>query len=498
MNRAVNPGFLWCLAVLQTCLALPGKGGEPPAGLPPRFSPDYAGLVIPPNIAPLNFRILDPGRSFRVRLEGRPGGSIDLTSRTPIIRWPMKQWRSVLELNRGRELRLRVSSLNADGAWVEYAPVTNAVAQDPIESHVVYRLLGPLFNLYYDLGVYQRSLETFQESLVVANTSFNRGCVNCHTFLENRPDTFTLHIREQRSGNPMMLVISNQIARVSQTAGYVTWHPSGRLLAFSSNKLGLWYHSRGETREVFDAESNLHVYRVDSNVVTTPPAIARPDFLETWPSWSPDGRFLYYCRAPRVGVDQFYQVRYDLMRVSYDIERDEWGDPETLVSGDAAGMSAAQPRVSPDGARVLFCSAQYGNFPIYQRNCDLYVYELEAKRPRRLEINSQQADSWHSWSRNGRWVVFSSKRRDGLFTRPYITYVDAQGVFHKPFVVPQEDPDFYDYFLKNYNLPELVAGPVLVGEGLGRAVLNPTRTLHPAGEIQAPKRGTREAPVGAQ
>jgi hypothetical protein len=108
------------------------------------------------------------------------------------------------------------------------------------------------------------------------------------------------------------------------------------------------------------------------------------------------------------------------------------------------------------------------------------VYELEAGNLRKLEINSDQADTWHSWSMSGRWVVFSSKRRDGFFTRPHIAYVDAAGAFHKPFILPQEDPAFYDCFLKNYNLPELVAGPVQVERELAKSVLNPRKVLKPA------------------
>ena len=74
----------------------------------------------------------------------------------------------------------------------------------------------------------------------------------------------------------------------------------------------------------------------------------------------------------------------------------------------------------------------------------------------RLSCNSPETDSFHSWSGNSRWFVFSSKRRDGFTARPYFVHVDEQGKLSKPFVMPQKDPAFYDTFIKTYNVPELV------------------------------------------
>ena len=88
--------------------------------------------------------------------------------------------------------------------------------------------------------------------------------------------------------------------------------------------------------------------------------------------------------------------------------------------------------------------------------------DLNTRQYRRLDINSPQAESWHCWSGNSRWVVFSSKRLDGLFARPHFSYVDQTGQLHKPFLLPQEDPAFYDTCLNTYNVPELVREPVRV------------------------------------
>ena len=75
-------------------------------------------------------------------------------------------------------------------------------------------------------------------------------------------------------------------------------------------------------------------------------------------------------------------------------------------------------------------------------------------------LNSNDTESYHSWSSNGKWVVFSSRRADSRYTRLYIAHFDGQGHFSKPFMLPQKDPDFDTYRLYSYNLPEFVGGKV--------------------------------------
>jgi hypothetical protein len=174
------------------------------------------------------------------------------------------------------------------------------------------------------------------------------------------------------------------------------------------------------------------------------------------------------------------------VRVSYDIERDQWGDPEVMVSAQETGLSACQPKVSPDGRLVVFCLCKWGSFPVYQVSSDLYALDLNTRQYRRLDINSNQAESWHCWSSNGRWIVFSSKRLDGLFARPFFSYVDEQGRFYKPFLLPQQDPAFYESYLNTFNVPQLVRGPIVVTEReLAQGILKPLKILAPkaAGQL---------------
>jgi hypothetical protein len=465
-----------------------GLGGEAdleamaPVQRAPQIEPDYRDAVIPPNIAPLNFRVEEPGTEYWVRIDADEGESIDVSSRDGVIQIPPRRWRRLLELNRGGRLRFQICVRAADGQWVRFTPIENTIAAEDVDRYLCYRLIGPIHIIRVQVAIYQRDVESFEESVVVNNQSFGRGggCVNCHTFAPGHPDQMILHARgsgELSDLNGMIVVRHGQVKKVDSRklirdassrrgrvtkslAGYVAWHPQGQLAAFVAGEMVQFFHAVGENRDVFNGESDLALYHADSNTVTTAPEISRADRVETFPAWSPDGRYLYFCSADPMPKDRYREVRYDLMRVRYDPVSGQWGEVEPVLLAKDTGMSIVEPRISPDGRWLLFCMCEYGEFPPFQPSSDLYLMDLATRRYVRLDINSPRSDSWHSWSSNSRWIVFASKRRDGVFARLYFSYIDAQGRAHKPVVLPQKDPTFYDRFLKTYNVPELTPSPV--------------------------------------
>jgi hypothetical protein len=463
----------------------------------PAIKPDYSGITVPPNIAPLNFFIEEPGRRFRAEIVSANGELIEVTSRSGSIQIPKGEWRRLLGQNSGQLLRIGVSAQNTNGHWTRFQVITNAISADRIDGYLAYRRLHPQFSMFGSgtIGIFQRNLETFEESPILElkdRTDESGHCVNCHTFLNRNPDTFTLHLRGA-DGKAMLLVKDGLVSKVDLTAGYMSWHPSGRLLAFSRNKLSLFFHSIGETRDVYDANSDLGIYRVDSNTVVSPAPISLPDRQENWPMWSADGRFLYFCSTAGAPLERFKEIRYDLNRVSYDLATDSWGAPETLLTAKETGRSLVEPRPSPDGRFLLFTMCDYGHFPIYQSNSVNCILDLQSRQHRRMDINSGQGETWHCWSSNGRWIVFSSKRLNRFLTRPFFAHIDENGMTGKPFVLPQEDPRFYDTFLKTFNVPEFVTGPV---SGHFRDLFNAARgpvTLTPGGAAPPGKEQSDEA-----
>jgi hypothetical protein len=433
------------LAAVLAVVAYPRTGRDPPAeyrsvAFLPRIRPDYRGVVIPPNIAPLNFLVEEPGVDYRVRIHGSAGEDILLGSRTPKVIIPPRPWRELLEKNRGGRIAVDVYVKGGDGRWSRFKPIENDVAPEKIDSHLVYRQMGLICNLYRNLGIYQRDLENYDESPVVTNDSFG-GCVNCHSFLNNRPNLFALQVRaqegEKKIEGGVIVAQDRHAARLNtqspvapKRSSYIAWHPGGSAIAFSMSATRQVFHGAGaELRDAYDVESHLAVMNLRSGTVCSTPDIADPDRLENFPAWSTDGKLLYYCSAHKPWgpakaptIAELMSIKYDLMSIRCDIERGTFGRPTTVLAAADTGLSICEPRTSPDGRYLLFCMLNYGVFPLFQASGDLYLMDLPSGRYRRLQCNSQSSEAWHCWSSNSRWIVFSSRRDNPLMSRPYFSY----------------------------------------------------------------------------
>jgi hypothetical protein len=450
-----------------------------------RICPDYSLTVIPPNIAPLNFVVRETGSHYFVKIYSDQGRPIEISSAKPQIIIPGKPWHELLENNPGAELFFDIYVKAENGNWNRFKTITNMIASEEIDSFIAYRKIHPGHGKWGQIGIYQRNLENYDETIILHNRSFPQECVNCHAFRNNRTDKMLIGIRSSSYGSSAVLVEDGLAKKIGTKFGYTSWHPSGKLAVFSVNKVRQYFHSmKEEIRDVADLDSLLAYYLLDSKKVITTPAISMKDRLETYPAWSPDGRNLYFSSAEmfwknkqKVTPQDYENLKYDLVRIGYDVERDEWGKPETVISAKDAGKSILEPRISPDGRWLLVCMCDYGCFPVYQPSSDLYLIDLKAAKEsgeykyRRLDINSDLSESWHSFSSNSRWIAFSSKRDYGVFTRSYFSYIDKSGKVHKPILMPQKDPEFYDSYLYTFSVPELIAEPVKVtGEKLGKVV----------------------------
>jgi hypothetical protein len=460
---------------------------------PAKINPDYDGSVIPPNIAPLNFVIQHDGAGYFVRIHSEEGSPIEIFSTEPTIRIPKQAWRELLDSNRGRQLGMdvyvksRAGALSSNGEnvrWSRFQTLSARIAAEDIDTYLVYRRIRPGHSTWRDMGIYQRNLTSFEESTILNNGYFKHGCVNCHTFCGNRADKVIIGVRSPVYGSSALFLDGDNVQKIGTKFGYTSWHPSGKIAVFSVNKVRQIFHSAAsEVRDVLDFDSLMSYYVVESKSVKTAPNLAQKDRLETYPAWSADGRYLYFCSAPLTWSDKntvpesYDQIKYDLVRTGYDIDSDQWGPLETVLSAKDTGLSILLPRISPDGRWLLFCMCDYGCFPVYRQSSDLYLMDLEAAKQtgqykyRRLEISSSESESWHGFSSNSRWIVFSSKRGSGVFTRTYIAYIDKNGKVYKPIRLPQKDPTYYDSCLWTYSVPELITEPVrITKEKLGKVV----------------------------
>ena len=453
------------------------------ADVPASIYPDYRDVVVPPNIAPLNFIVSDSSAtSFVVQLQGGGQELLAAAAANGTVQMDTTRWRALLLASKGTEVSVSVYARHAEG-WVRFKPHKFGVAEEPIDAFLSYRLIEPGYELYRQLGIYQRNLTTFDEVPVYENNreynDADNHCVNCHNFRMGSTESMLFHVRANHGGT---VIVQNGKAHKVQlkdstiitSAVYPSWHPTENLVAFSTNKTGQAFHLfYPEAIEVMDERSDLLLYDVAKNEVSH--IIRTADDLETFPCWSADGTRLYYCSAkmPRSRVSRadlaviasYDSLFYDLWSVPFDTATYTFGQPRLEVDASSQGMSCSVPRVSPDGRYLLYTYGKYGQFHIWHKSADLWVKDLKSLSGEGVPLtaaNSPDADSYHCWSSNGRWIVFSSRRDDGNFTRPYITYFSAQGHARKPFMLPQRDPEYNLLLLKSYNVPELTRSPVRV------------------------------------
>lgn len=168
-----------------------------------------------------------------------------------------------------------------------------------------------------------------------------------------------------------------------------------------------------------------------------------PRYVQSNPVWSPDGKTILFVRAEvhelknlkdrsavlvlRDEAQEFFEggekFRYDLYRISF--HGGKGGTAEPLPGASGNGKSNYFPKFSPDGKWIVFCRAD--TFMLLQPDSTLYIMPAQGGPPRKMRCNLPGTmNSWHSWSPNGRWLVFASKA-NGPYTQLWLAHVDAQG-----------------------------------------------------------------------
>ena len=190
-------------------------------------------------------------------------------------------------------------------------------------------------------------------------------------------------------------------------------------------------------------------------------------FVQTNATWSPDGKHILFARAKAYDLDVFRKQRralvggeeaekflrteaktylYDLYRVPFN--GGNGGRAEPLKGGSGNGASNYFAKYSPDGKWVVFCKAR--SYMLLQPDSALHIVPAAGGEARRMRCNTHRLNSWHSWSPNGRWLVFSSKA-NGPYTQLWLTHVDEQGRDSPPVVLDRMTaPD------RAANIPEFV------------------------------------------
>ena len=469
-------------AIIIVALSLTACGNQIPTTYAeseesPAIYPDYTGVTVPINIAPLTFEPDGKSDGIVARLTA---GDEEIICGGTKVQPDFDDWHRLTECAKGQAIKVEVY-IQKDGQWTKFKPFDIYVSPDSIDPYISYRLIAPSYITYEELTINQRCLENYDEEVIYDNmlcqNPVDGQCVNCHSYQQYNPERMQFHARQYQGGT--VIAYDGKIRKINMTSDsilsagvYPAWHPWLPLIVYSTNKTMQTFHITNPDKiEVFDTESDLIAYDVERNEVTNIEKEATE--FEVFPTWAPDGKALYYCSAhfefkdtvsPGVElIQRFKEVKYNIYRKRFDLETKTFGPRELVFRADTLDMSTTLPRVSPDGRCLMFTMGKYGVFHIWHKDADLYMLDLANGKVRCMdEINSPDVESYHSWSSNGRWVVFSSRRDDGNFTRPFIAYIDKNGHGGKPFELPCADPDYHRQFMKSYNIPELMKGAVKI------------------------------------
>mgnify|MGYP002853390695 CR=1 FL=1 len=459
--------LLFLLAVLTACTSRPTDVRQ--ADALPAIWPDYTGVTIPVGIAPLDFAMADDQVStIDVEVKGSKGGTLHANG--DYADFDPDEWHQLLEQNKGGQLTVTVCA-EQDGQWTQYRDFTIDVSPEPLQDWgITYRRIPPSYMIYSGMGLYQRDLSNFDEKALIENNWSHGMCLNCHTANRTNPDQYVFHIRVEhgatvihRNGQNTFLQSKNEIIGGSMVYPY--WHPGGRYCAFSTNKTSQMFHTAGQKRiEVYDSSSDVFVYDTETCTILQDTLIMKKYWAENCPAFSPDGKWLYFTTARRQLYPTDYdQEKYSLCRVSFDESTGSIGEQvDTLINTRETGKSVSWPRPSYDGRYLMLAEADYGYFTVWHPEADLLLLDLETGETRLMdEANSPQAESFHNWSTDSHWFLFTSRRDDGLYTRIYLASIDAQGRATKPFLLPQRNPKhYYRRLMYSYNTPDFALRPI--------------------------------------
>ena len=503
MKRYLHTYTLFIVAVLQllsSCASHPDvpSSSKEVKSLPAIF-PDYCNVTVPCNIAPLNFMLSARDFCDCVARFTTPDGQHQTYGNGVKVQIPESEWHTMLDASKGKSIKVEVwgktgglgnDGNEKEGEWLSFSPFEIYVAEQPIDEYLSYRLIEPSYVAWGFMEIAQRNLTSFEETQIfnneiTMNDKTKGQCINCHSYQNYKTDNMLFHVRLSNAGT--IIVNDGKISKVNLKRDYTisggvypSWHPTAKLVAFSTNKTRQAFHTENPNKiEVYDQASDMILYDIETDSVTV--VSEDSDLLEVYPTWSPDGKYLYYCKSVPLpeelkGQDiptTYQKIQYNLYRRSFDLATHGFGDEELVYDAASTDKSVTLPRLSPDGRYLLFALGQYGCFHSRHHDADIVCIPMDqyigtgltAETSLALDlslVNSEgYSDSYPSWSSNGHWIMLASRRDDGNYSRVYLAYFN-NGKVGKAFLLPQEDPELHTFLLKSYNRPEFMVEPVRI------------------------------------
>jgi Flp pilus assembly protein TadD len=420
------------------------------------------------------------------------GGEV-LTASVDAPRWRPSEddWRRIKQQSRERDAKVVVAGVDhaRRATILSSARVHLRTSNDPVGDSLFYREVPlPFLTAVQDPSRIRWRFGTIDAEagppIVLQNLPV---CGNCHSFADDGSVLGLDVDYGNDKGAYAVMPVSKHM--VMDDAKIMTWadykREDGELtfgLLSRVSPSGRYVVSTVKDRSVFVAIPDLMIsqlffpikgilviYDRETKTFSALPGADDPQYVQTNAVWSPDGKYLVFARANAHHARRLEQqnsvlvdekdvpeftaekqpFRYDLYRIPFNDGKG--GTPEPLPGASGDGMSNYFPKYSPDGKWIVFCKAK--SYMLLQPDSELYIVPAEGGVARRLRYNTPRMNSWHSWSSNGRWLVFSSKV-NGPYTQLFLTHIDENGNDSPPVLLERfTSPD------RAANIPEFVRLP---------------------------------------
>ncbi|MEO1573534.1 MAG: tetratricopeptide repeat protein [Pseudomonadota bacterium] len=449
--------------------------------------------LFPPDIAPPAFTWRDETGDvarWQVLLEFADGQP-RLQFEAPDTRWSPDPatWSEIKTRSTAAPVNVAVVGLTASDKVASAATVRIQTSTDPVSDAIFYREVPlPFIAAVQDPSRIQwrfGGVDAIEQPPVVLEDL--PVCGNCHSFSANG-DTLGLDVDYGNDkGGYAILPVSEQM--VLNDEKIITWSdyqrddgegtfgllsqvsPNGRYIISTVKDRAVFVATPGIefSQLFFPIKGILVVYDTQTGQYAPLPGADDPEYVQSNPSWSPDGKYVVFARAKAYqndavanatsvlldekDVPEFIEdgqpYKYDLYRVPFNDGRG--GTAEPIRGASHNGKSNFFAKYSPDGKWIVFTQAE--NYMLLMPDSELYIVAAEGGEARRLRANTPRMNSWHSFSSNGRWLVFSSKANTP-YTQLFLTHIDEDGNSTPAVVL-----DRFTNSERAANIPEFVAQP---------------------------------------
>ena len=263
--------------------------------LPPIY-PDYCNVTIPENIAPLNFLLRADCEAIEVK-----AGELVLNASGNEAVFDIDDWKTLMQQSSGKEIEVTITAL-VNGTWKQYKSFHWQVVGDRVDPYLTYRLIEPDYEIWNHVQIQQRCVENFEVNALGHYEQLENRCMNCHTYANQDPQLSMMYVRGPGGG--AILNSNGELQKLNIPGSvYFGFSPTGRYITYSTQKIIPAFHSLASKRlEVYDAASNVFVADMQEHRVISSPLLSDSLKFETFPTFSPDGKYIYYCAADTVNL----------------------------------------------------------------------------------------------------------------------------------------------------------------------------------------------------